>query len=366
MEKQASNTFVGGMNTDRHPLTSQNTELIDAQNIDLIQVGEGYQLILQKREGNTEVLLDSNGDGAPDVPNVSAGLPDGFIPLAVKEFNNIAYIVSVNPITQEGELGTFPSPNYDSFEFVHGSPIGGGATVDGGSYNSTADTAEYSYSFTEVVNAGNDEEVDGNEDVNFPLTQAGFTIVNTGLNLESYDFELDSTTGIKMYTNGIEFIHGTTSPYTLAPGASMTMVIKVNTPFALTPTAVNTRVITITPQDDPTPVIETHTFLFHTTIVMQIKNLAGTWVHTFPITENTDATGHLVTYDARSNDGAMTFGIAITSQDPNTAWATVSSTLQLSLSANGSGSIRTVNTTITGTYSGGTKTADTHVLQQTS
>src|ERR1035437_3839946 len=57
MDKQAENSFVGGLNTDRHPLTSQSTELINARNIDLIAIGEGYQLILQKREGNTELLL---------------------------------------------------------------------------------------------------------------------------------------------------------------------------------------------------------------------------------------------------------------------------------------------------------------------
>jgi len=43
---------------------------------------------------------------------IYVGLTPGFIPIGVNTLNGIAYIVSFNPNTQEGEIGTFPSPDY--------------------------------------------------------------------------------------------------------------------------------------------------------------------------------------------------------------------------------------------------------------
>jgi hypothetical protein len=37
-------------------------------------------------------------------------LTEDFIPIGINTLNGIAYIVSFNPNTQEGEIGTFPSP----------------------------------------------------------------------------------------------------------------------------------------------------------------------------------------------------------------------------------------------------------------
>lgn len=38
------------------------------------------------------------------------GLRDGFVPVGMKEYGGILYIASFNPQTQEGQLGTIPSP----------------------------------------------------------------------------------------------------------------------------------------------------------------------------------------------------------------------------------------------------------------
>lgn len=40
-------------------------------------------------------------------------LPDGFLPRGHAVYNGIAYIFSYNPVTGEGEVGTFPSPLYN-------------------------------------------------------------------------------------------------------------------------------------------------------------------------------------------------------------------------------------------------------------
>jgi hypothetical protein len=57
--------------------------------------------------GNLKVTYTSK-DTEEDVT-----LTPGFIPIGVNTLNGIAYIVSYNPNTFEGEIGTFPSPNYN-------------------------------------------------------------------------------------------------------------------------------------------------------------------------------------------------------------------------------------------------------------
>ena len=109
MSKQiAKNTFTGGLQMDMHPLSSQNTVLTNALNATLVTI-DGDEMILQNDMGNLKVdsgLKDENGKP------IYVGLTPGFIPIGVNTLNGIAYIVSFNPNTQEGEIGTFPSPDY--------------------------------------------------------------------------------------------------------------------------------------------------------------------------------------------------------------------------------------------------------------
>jgi hypothetical protein len=44
---------------------------------------------------------------------VEVTLTPDFIPIGINTLNGIAYIVSFNPNKQEGEIGTFPSPQYN-------------------------------------------------------------------------------------------------------------------------------------------------------------------------------------------------------------------------------------------------------------
>lgn len=103
MSKQiAQNVFTNGLQMDLHPLSSQNTVLTNALNATLITV-DGDEMILQNDLGNLKIK-DTKGDYVK--------LTEGFIPIGVKSFNGIAYIVSYNPTTKEGEIGTYPSPKY--------------------------------------------------------------------------------------------------------------------------------------------------------------------------------------------------------------------------------------------------------------
>jgi len=103
-----SNSFNDGINTDSHPLVVKNTEMIDALNVEILTVGE-----------NQYVLKNIPGDILNENAGVGFALTEGFIPLAAKSYNNIAYIVSGKFNTDgtfvEGELGTFPSPKWSDY-----------------------------------------------------------------------------------------------------------------------------------------------------------------------------------------------------------------------------------------------------------
>lgn len=95
-KKATVNGFTGGLSLDLNPLTNTKEVLTDAVNASLV-TGNGDEMILQNDMGNIKV------------PN--AVLPDGYIPIGIKEFGGIAYMALFNPQTGKGQLGTFPSPS---------------------------------------------------------------------------------------------------------------------------------------------------------------------------------------------------------------------------------------------------------------
>lgn len=95
MRQTQANTFSDGLNMDLHPLTTPNTILTNCVNGTMITYNDN-EFVLQNERGNSKI------DGAH--------LNDGFIPVAMKEYNGILYIVSHNPQTKHTEIGTFPSP----------------------------------------------------------------------------------------------------------------------------------------------------------------------------------------------------------------------------------------------------------------
>lgn len=93
--EQTVNTFQKGMQLDTNPMLTGNDILTDALNATVVTMN-GNELVLQNDMGNRKVNL--------------AFLPDGYQPVGVKEYGGIIYVASYNPLTNKGQLGSFPSP----------------------------------------------------------------------------------------------------------------------------------------------------------------------------------------------------------------------------------------------------------------
>lgn len=325
MEKRASNTFTGGVVTDRHPLTAQNTELIDARNIDLIQVGEGYQLILQKRVGNTELLYDDGLGGGP----VSAGLSSNYVPLAVKEFNNVAYIISVDPTTNPptGQIGTFPSPNYADFEYVEGSPIATTTVIGAQIWDPLADSADYAFTLSPTGPVA-DQEIAGNAGEDIILT-ATFQINNTGALSDTYYITLANGTGLDIYSEGVLYVPA--SGVTIGPGSHKHITFRIADTMAQTSITPYVVVATVTPENGSVASIKTFTFTYHTTVALQVmrdNSISNWWPGPYPdpwvndINETFTIAGQgAARYIWRCNNGAATAALSIPSPCVGMSWS---------------------------------------------
>lgn len=89
------NTFGGGMNKDLHPMIQPSDTYTDCLNGTMITY-QGNEYMMQNDMGNYELK--------------NAKLPEGYIPLGIKEYQGILYIVSYNPETKRTQIGTYPSP----------------------------------------------------------------------------------------------------------------------------------------------------------------------------------------------------------------------------------------------------------------
>ena len=89
------NTFGGGMNKDLHPMIQPSDTYTDCLNGTMITY-QGNEYMMQNDMGNYELE--------------NAKLPEGYIPLGMKEYQGILYIVSYNPETKRTQIGTYPSP----------------------------------------------------------------------------------------------------------------------------------------------------------------------------------------------------------------------------------------------------------------
>ena len=88
------NQFHEGMIKDLHPLTTPNTVLTDCLNGTLLTYN-GNEFILQNDMGNYAF--------------VNGSLSKNFVPVGLKEYNGVLYIISYNPIDNKVEIGSFPS-----------------------------------------------------------------------------------------------------------------------------------------------------------------------------------------------------------------------------------------------------------------
>lgn len=96
MSKQETvNTFTEGLVMDLNPITTPNNVLTNALNATLITYN-----------GNEFVLQNDMGNGRVE----TAYLPAGYVPVGIKEYGGIIYVASYNPLTNKGQIGSFPSP----------------------------------------------------------------------------------------------------------------------------------------------------------------------------------------------------------------------------------------------------------------
>ena len=89
------NSFTGVLNTDLHPMLQPNDTLTDCLNGTLITYN-GNENMLQNDMGNYELK--------------DAKLPEGYIPMGIKEHQGVLYTVLMNPITNKVQIGSYPSP----------------------------------------------------------------------------------------------------------------------------------------------------------------------------------------------------------------------------------------------------------------
>ena len=95
MKHQAVNSFGDGLVRDLNELTTPNKSLTDCLNGTIITYN-GNELSLQNDMGNAKVG--------------TSFLPNGYVPVGMKEYGGIIYVASWNPETKKGQVGCFPSP----------------------------------------------------------------------------------------------------------------------------------------------------------------------------------------------------------------------------------------------------------------
>lgn len=95
MRKETSNQFTEGLISDLNPIITPNTVLTDNLNGTIITYN-GNEYTLQNDRGNYELE--------------NCRLSPNYIPVGVKEYGDILYIVSHNPLDDTVEIGSYPSP----------------------------------------------------------------------------------------------------------------------------------------------------------------------------------------------------------------------------------------------------------------
>lgn len=95
MRKDSINTFKNGIINDLNPINVPNTALTDCLNGTLLTY-DGNEYSLQNDKGNYSLK--------------HCKLPANYMPVGIKEYGGILYIVSYNPLENRVEIGSYPSP----------------------------------------------------------------------------------------------------------------------------------------------------------------------------------------------------------------------------------------------------------------
>lgn len=113
MSETTVNTFVGGLVMDNSEATASNQVLVNALNATL-QTFNGDEYTLQNDMGN--VVISRNVKNGEQNIKTQVTLSNSFIPIGIAEFGGVLYIASVRKDGTDsyiGEIGSFPSPNYE-------------------------------------------------------------------------------------------------------------------------------------------------------------------------------------------------------------------------------------------------------------
>ena len=102
--QETNNTFSEGLIKDLNPINTPNTALTDCVNGTIITY-DGNEYSLQNDKGNYGLE--------------HCKLEPNYIPVGVKEYGDILYIVSYNPLNEHVQIGSYPSPESitDSSDF---------------------------------------------------------------------------------------------------------------------------------------------------------------------------------------------------------------------------------------------------------
>ena len=93
--EESTNTFTGGLNQDLNPIATPDNVLTDSKNATFITFN-GNEMSLQNDMGNTKITYTDPLTNETQ----SVTLPQGYVPIGVKEYGGILYIVSKNPSTE--------------------------------------------------------------------------------------------------------------------------------------------------------------------------------------------------------------------------------------------------------------------------
>ena len=93
--QETNNTFSEGLIKDINPINTPSTALTDCVNGTIITY-DGNEYSLQNDKGNYSLK--------------NCKLSPNYIPVGIKEYGDILYIVSYNPLDESVEIGSYPSP----------------------------------------------------------------------------------------------------------------------------------------------------------------------------------------------------------------------------------------------------------------
>ena len=136
--QETSNTFSEGLIKDLNPINTPSTALTDCVNGTIITY-DGNEYSLQNDKGNYGLK--------------NCKLSPNYIPVGIKEYGDILYIVSYNPLDESVEIGSYPSPqtitNLDESN-PDSDPLNSGNTVTS-IYNKLKRDNKTEVSYQEVV-----------------------------------------------------------------------------------------------------------------------------------------------------------------------------------------------------------------------